>query len=221
MKQCSECGKTYPNTDSFCSADGSKLRSLPETGGTRRKAALTLAFSVAVLGFMFVNGFPYILKWAASNFQVSLVGISYENDSISGGLGRQTREILEDFVDVITDGKRKPSEIKQQVLILLLEVKNNTMIPVKITSLEFEFLINTRQVGRGNLLGDKSILVHAFESKTFKCPLTLYPMPFLKSAGKILVSGLLRYGIRGRIVAEFLFWKIKCPFDVKGIKVPL
>ena len=221
MKQCPACGKTYPNTDSFCSADGSNLSSLPKTSGTMRKAVLALAFTVAVLGFMFVNGFPYILKWAASHFQVSLVGISYGKDSISGGLERQTLEMIEDFVDAITGGKRTPAEHKQQDFMLLLEVKNNTIIPVKIISLEFEFLINAQQVGRGNLLGNKSILVHAFENKTFKCPLTLYPMLFLKIAGKIIVSGLLRYGIRGRIVAEFLLWKIKCPFDVKGITVPL
>ena len=221
MKQCPECRKTYPDTDAFCARDGSALHPLPKNMGTFKKRIFLPAAVVAIVGFVIVNGFPYILKRAASNFEVSMVGISCEKDSISGVLAQQTREILEDFLDVVVAGENRSGKMNTRDFTLQLEVKNGNFFQVKIDSVEFSLFVNEHNVGKGALMGNESVLVHAFEKKRISCPLTLYPMPVLKSAGKIMTSGHLRYGVRGQVVGEVLLWKIKCPFDVKGFTIQL
>jgi hypothetical protein len=219
MKQCPECRKTYPDADAFCARDGSTLHALPKNAGTLRKRIFVLAAVVVVLGFVIVIGFPYILKRAGSNFEVSMLGISCEKDSISDVLAQQTREILEDFINVIVGGENRSGKMSVRDFTLQLELKNGNFFQVKIDSVEFSLFVNGRNVGKGALLGNESVSVRAFERKKISCPLTLYPMPVLKSAGKIVASGSLRYGIRGQVVGVFLLWKIKHPFDERGFTI--
>ena len=221
MKQCSTCKKAYPDTDSFCAIDGSRLYSLSKITRSTKKTAVGLIIAFAILGFIIVNGLPYVLKWAASNFEVSVVGISYEKNVDLVDLARQTRKILEDFVGAITGGKNKLAERKDQNFTLVFELKNDNIFPVGINSLKFELYINSRQVGNGELLPDENIFIHAFEKKEFRCPLTIYPMRLITSAGKIVAAGRLRYRIKGEAVVTVLFGKIKCPVDVKGISIQL
>ena len=221
MKQCPTCKKAYPDTESFCAIDGSRLYLLSKISRTTKKTAVSLIIAFAILGFIIVNALPYVLKWAASNFEVSLVGISYEKNVDPVDLARQTREILEDFVGAITGGKSKLAERKNQNFTLVFELKNDNIVPVGINLLKFELYINSRQVGNGELLPDESIFIHPFEKKEFRCPLTIYPMRLITSAGKIVAAGRLRYRIRGKAVVTVLYGKIKCPFDVKGISIQL
>ena len=221
MKQCPTCRKTYPDQDVFCAADGSRLHLLSETRKPFRKKIWVSAIITILLGIILLNGFPYILKWAASNFKISLLGITCEKDSISGVLARQTRQILEDVLGVIVAGENHPEKMNPPDFTILLEAENNSFFPVKINSVEFKLSINNRNVGKGALLGDESISIGAFEKKRIRCPLTLHPMPVLESAGEIMASGRLRYGIQGQVVGVFLLWKITCPFDVKGLTIQL
>jgi len=221
MKQCPSCGKIRPDTAVFCAEDGSRLHPVSKTNRPFRKRILVSAAIIISLGIILLNGFPYVLKWAASNFKVSLVGISCEKDSISGVLARQTRQILEDFLGVIVAGENKPGKVDPPDFTILLEVENNSFFPVKINSVQFKLLVNDRNVGKGALLGDESVSIGAFEKKRISCPLTLHSMPILESAGKIMASGRLRYGVQGQVVGVFLLWKITCPFDVKGLTIQL
>ena len=221
MKQCPTCKKTNPDTDSFCAIDGSRLHPLSKSTRTTKKTAVVLIIAATILGFIIVNALPYVLKWAASNFEVSLVGISYEKNFDPGDLARQTREILEDFMGAITGGKNKLAERKDQNFTLVFELKNGNVVPVGINLLKFKLYINSRQIGNGELLPDENIFIHAFEKKEFRCPLTIYPMRLITSAGQIVASGRLGYRIRGEVVVTVLFGKIKCPVDVKGISIQL
>ena len=220
-KQCPVCKGIYPDADSFCAVDGSMLQALTKGGGNKKKRVFFLFAAFAAAGLLFFNAVPHILRWAGSNFAVSIVGVSFQNQNRSEAIIRMTRDVVEEILGMGAGGRKKLPGHEGKDFSLILSLKNDNIFSVVIHSFHFTFFLNETKIGKGILPADDGRRIGPFEKVEIACPLSLSALSLVTSAGKIAVSGQLRYRIQGEAVITILMGKITYAVDVKGITVQL
>lgn len=220
-KQCPVCKKVYSNTDSFCAKDGAMLEEVSGGGGNRRKRLLIVLAILAAAGLLFVNAAPHLVRWAGSNFAVSIVGLSFEDQNRSEALIRITRDILEEVLGTGGGDRKKLPGRENKDFSVILSLKNDNFFPVAVHSFHFNFFLNGTKIGKGTLPEGEGGRIGPFEKVEIACPLSISASSLVSSAGEILSSAQLKYRMQGEAVVTILVGKITFAVDVEGITVRL
>lgn len=207
MKRCSKCKNSYPNIYRDCPVDHAPLEPIPNTLKKLFFVTIALLFVISsVVVFAAAKPPAFIVNWIASNCEVSLVGIDLDDqDSATGTLARG-KKAAELIIRALT-GKKDKNEPnhKDSDIILLLSIKNNSFVSFRIDSLNVKFLINSKQIGTGELSGQQ-IKVTAGEITEIRVPLMLLSFKELLSGGAHLItSDEVTYIVQGQTTVSTLF----------------
>jgi len=220
MKQCPVCKTQYPDSCQYCNHDGSELTSIRSQLDNNNMTIILLS-CIAILTaiILFINLFPYLIKSAVSNCEVTLSGISFKDDSPS--VVNQAKDIFDSFFGGDTEKNKNVSRNEKHDMLLILKIKNDNYFSATLSNLDISLYINNKKMGEGKLIQNKTYKIKARNKVTLEFPLTVSLWQLMSSSGSIIMSEEISYKVKGNATIKTLFGSFDFPVNVEGINIPI
>jgi len=222
MKQCPICKTQYPDSCKYCNHDGSNLTLINNnTKSNNNNISIIILSCIATITaiILLINIFPYLVKTAVSNCEITLTGISFKDDSPS--VVNQAKDMFDSFFGGEKKENKDIPQQKEHDILLILKIKNDNYFSATLTKLDITLYINNKKIGNGELHQNKSYKIKARNKVTLEFPLTVSLWQLMSSSGSIIMSEEISYKVKGNAIIKTLVGSFDFPVNVEGINIPI